>query len=70
MPHCFEVATANVHTIGEGKVEEDIVDEVIVDKEVGYEKTDFLGRNFSNQEIKEFDGLITMLRVSKSYYFA
>ena len=40
--HCFEFAATVASTVGEGKVEEDIDDELIVDMEVFYEKNDSL----------------------------
>ena len=62
MQHCFEVAAVAAGTVGEGKVEEDIVDGVNVDKEVGYEQTDS-----SIQEAKKLDGLVVVVSmVTKS----
>ena len=65
--HCFEVATTVTGTVGERKVEEDIVDEVIVGKEVGYEKTDSLNGISSIQENRKPVGLVFLVSlVTKS----
>ena len=67
MQHCFEVAAGTAGTVGEGKVEEDTVDEVIVDKEVGYEQTDSLDGSFSIQKTKKLVGLVVVVSmVTKS----
>ena len=67
MQHCFEVATAAAGTVDEGKVEEDIVEGVIVDKEVGYEKIYSLDGSSSIQETRKLSVLIVVVStVTKS----
>ena len=65
--HCFEVAFVVIGTIGEGKVEEDTIYEVIIDKGVGYEKNDSLDGSSSIQESRKLDGLVVVVSmVTKS----
>ena len=66
----FVVAAMASGTAGEGIAKENIVDEEIVDEEVGYEETDFLDGIFSNEETKNFVGLIVVPKVTKIYDFA
>ena len=69
--HCFEVAATATGTIGEGIAKEGTVNEVIVDKEVGYEQTNFLDGISSIQETKKLASLIVVVSmVTKSYYSA
>ena len=61
--HCSEVATAATGTFGEGKVEEDTIDEVIVDKEVGYEKTNSMDGSSSIQDTRKLAGLVVVVSI-------
>ena len=59
--HCFGLAVVDADIVDEGTADEDIVQEKNV-----YEETDFLNRNFFNQETKGLPSLIGVPRVSKS----
>ena len=65
--HSSEVATATAGTIGDGKVEDDIVDEAFFGREVGYEQTDSLVESSSIQETRKLVVLVVVVSmVTKS----
>ena len=65
--HCSRVTAAAAGTVGEGIAKEGTVDEVIVDKEVGYEQTDSQDGSSSVQETQKLAGLVVVVSmVTKS----